>query len=256
MFSLLALALTLSLGSESRAFTIAKGLNSSDRREVTRTMGLNSAYKILTSPYPLGGFSGWEVGYSVEVIDVRELHEIGRADVTHESSWRYSRLTFGKGLYNNVDVFISFVPPTGDVPMSDFGGMVRWSVYQASYLPINMSILGHANQTSFANRFSNRNVGVEGNIGVTLENFAAYFGFGFLAAKAQFLGPDTNGVCNDDCTVDDGASVNYLTRSVSQSISATRSVVGFTYKYSRLFAAAEVSRVDRAVYSMKVGLRY
>ena len=252
MISLLAVFLSTSV----HAFTVPKGLTSADRREVTRTLGLNSANKLLSNPYPLGGFSGWEIGYSVEVIDVRDLREMGRADSTDESSWRYSRLTVGKGLYGDVDVFLSFVPATGGVPISDFGGLVRWSVYQATYLPINLSLLAHGNQMNFANRFSNRNVGVEAMVGVTVDEFAAYFGLGYIHAAGNFLGPDGGGTCNEDCTVDDAAAINALTRSVSQNISATRTVVGFTYNFNHLFAAAEVSRVDGAVYSAKLGVRY
>ena len=46
------------------AFDIPKGLSESDRREIILTLGLNSATKMLDNPYPLGGFSGFEIGLS------------------------------------------------------------------------------------------------------------------------------------------------------------------------------------------------
>src|SRR5689334_22672776 len=91
------------------AFEIPKGLNATDRREVVRTIGLNSAPKALSNPYPLGGYSGFEVRYSLEVINIRDIRRIGsnNTEFSDQTEWRYSRLTVGKGLYNNIDYFLS-----------------------------------------------------------------------------------------------------------------------------------------------------
>src|SRR5476649_319848 len=84
------------------AFDIPRGLNESDRREIVRTLGLNSATKMLDNPYPLGGFSGFEVGFSAEFIDIRDIRRLGCApgspgcrntSYSDESAWRYSRIT-------------------------------------------------------------------------------------------------------------------------------------------------------------------
>src|SRR6266404_3530405 len=102
------------------AFDIPHGLNESDRREIIRTLGVNAATKMLDNPYPLGGYSGFEVGLSTEFIDIRDIRRLGcqpgqpgctNTTVSDESEWRYSRLTIGKGLYEDIDVFFHFLTP-------------------------------------------------------------------------------------------------------------------------------------------------
>ncbi|MBX3021075.1 MAG: hypothetical protein KF799_05305 [Bdellovibrionales bacterium] len=250
------------------AFEIPKGLKNADREEVVRILGLNSATKVLSNPYPLGGYSGFEIGYSVEFVNVRDIRRLGcqasdpgcpNTSLSDETEWRYSRITIGKGLYNDLDVFFSFVAPTGGVRLSDYGGMVRWSVYQAEFLPINVSLVAHGNQMNFNDSFVDRNLGGEIIVGVNVDNFALYFGGGFLESQGTFIG-STTGYCpatEPDCTADgtDG-SVNPLTRTVTSTVRETHTVVGFSLHFENLFAAAQVDRYRDAVYSMKVGLRF
>ncbi len=246
------------------ALVIPKGLSATDRREVVRTIGLNSAPKALSNPYPLGGYSGFEVGYSVEFINVRDIRRLGcvpgtsgcgNISYSNDTEWRFPRLTIGKGLYNDVDLFFSFIPPTGGVRASDYGAQVRWSFYQAQFLPISLSVIGYFNQLNFGDVFMNRNMGAELMAGVNVNNFALYFGGGWLEAQGTFVA-GTTANCQD-CTVDpsDG-EVNGVSKTVRHNIEATHTVVGFSFHYQNLFAAAQVDRYRDAVYSMKVGMRF
>src|SRR5476651_1584350 len=115
-------ALLLLSSMKALAFDIPSGLNQSDRREIVRTLGLNSATKMLDNPYPLGGYSGFEIGLSSEFIDIRDIRHLGCAPgsagcgnktYSDESEWNYSRLTIGKGLYKDLDIFIHFIAPLG-----------------------------------------------------------------------------------------------------------------------------------------------
>ncbi len=160
----------LSFSSVTRALDIPKGLSAADRKEVVRTVGLTSANKFLTNPYPLGGYSGFEIGYSMEFVNVRDIRRLGctpgvggcaNLSYSDDTEWRFSRLTIGKGLYQDVDVFFSFIPPTGPDRLSDYGGLVRWSFFQAQFLPINVSAVVHFNQLNMDDVFSNRNIGAE-----------------------------------------------------------------------------------------------
>lgn len=248
------------------AFEIPKGLTASDRREVVRTLGLNSAPKALSNPYPLGGYSGFEVGYSLEFVNVRDIRRIGcepgtpgcsNTTYSNETEWRYSRLTIGKGIYNDIDLFFSFMPPAGNVRASDYGGQIRWSFYQAAFLPVNLSLVGYFNSLNFNDTFMNRNLGAELMAGVNVNNFALYFGGGLVEARGTFVGTDSSGTCNEDCTVDPGdEALNDTSRTVSDKVSETHTFVGFSLHYQNLFAAAQVDRYRDAVYSMKVGLRF
>jgi len=248
------------------AFEIPKGLNDTDRNEIVRTLGLNVATKMLNNPYPLGGYSGFEIGYSIEYVSIRDIRRTGCAPgsagcantrYSDETEWRYSRLTVGKGLYNNVDVFFHFMPPTGNAHVSNYGGALRWSFYQAQFLPINLSAVAHFDQLNFNDTFLNRNIGATLIAGVNVENFAIYFGGGQIQATGTFIGADTNQQCNGGCTVAPGdAATDPSSRTVTKKVMTTHTVVGLSLHYDNLFAAAEVDRYSDAVYSLKAGLRF
>lgn len=257
--SLLGLLLLAAFSAD--AFELPKGLTESDRREVVRTLGHNSAPKTLSNPYPLGGYSGFEVGYSVEFVNVRDIRRIGNAssgtDYSNQTEWKYSRLTIGKGLYNDIDLFFSFMPPVGNMRVSDYGGELRWSFYQAEFLPISLSLIGYFNNLNFNDTFMNRNIGGELMAGVNVNNFALYFGGGWLEGRGTFIGQDSTNACNEDCTVSPGdPDLNNESRTVTETVPETHTVVGFSIHFQNLFAAAQVDRYRDAVYSMKVGLRY
>jgi hypothetical protein len=239
------------------AFQIPKGLTSADRKEVIRTVGMNSATKVLSNPYPLGGYSGFEVGYSVEFVNVRDIRRLGsNSEISDDTEWRYSRLTVGKGLYKDVDAFFSFMPPVGSENVSDYGAAVRWSFFQAQFLPINISTLIHFNQLNFNDSFMNRNYGAEVLVGVNVDNFSLYFGGGMIEARGTFIGT-VGGVCIDNCTVTDiDSDANQTDHTVSNEVQETHSVVGLSLHYENLFTAAQVDRYRDAVYSMKLGLRF
>lgn len=245
-----------------RAFNIPKGLSESDRYEIIRTLGLNTATKMLDNPYPLGGYSGFEVGWSLEIVDVRDLRRLGctpgapgcgNTGLSDDTEWRYSRLTIGKGLYNDVDMFFHFMPPSGGTHVSDYGGALRWSFYQAKFLPINISAIGFFDQLNYQDTFVNQNMGAEMMVGVNVDNFALYFGGGEIQATGTFIG-HFNGVCNEECTFDDSADPQSNT--LTHHILSTHTVVGLSLHYDDLFGAAEVDRYQDAVYSLKVGMRF
>lgn len=247
----------LLLFQSAHALEIPKGLTASDRKEVVRTLGLNSANKMLSNPYPLGGYSGLEIGYSLEIVNVRDLRRLGNTNDNDETEWRYSRITIGKGLYSDVDVFFSFIPPMGGSSVSDYGGVARWSFYQAQFLPINLAAIVHFNQLNFNDTFMNRNLGAELLVGVNVDNFALYFGGGMLEARGTFTGVDDTGTCRADCTVDTvDADVNQASHTVSNRVRETHTVVGISAHYENLFAAAQVDRYRDAVYSLKAGIRF
>ncbi len=257
------LGLLLILPALARAFEIPKGLNESDRREIIRTLGLNVATKMLDNPYPLGGYSGFEVGYSVEFVNIRDLRRVGCAPgsagcantaYSDETEWRFSRLTFGKGLYNDVDIFFHFIPPIGGVSVTNYGGALRWSVFQARFLPINISLIGHFDQLNYNDSFINRNFGLEAMVGVNVDGFALYFGGGQIQAAGTFIG--NNAPC-ENCTVDPSdPTVDPSAHTVTNKITTTHTVVGISVHFQNLFAAAEVDRYQDAVYSLKAGLRF
>ncbi|MGZ3724050.1 MAG: hypothetical protein ACXVA9_14000, partial [Bdellovibrionales bacterium] len=230
------------LGNGAWAFDVPTGLNESDRREIIRTLGLNAATKMLDNPYPLGGFSGFEVGLSTEFIDIRDIRRLGCAPgspgcrntaYSDETEWRFSRITIGKGLYEDVDIFFHFIAPIGGVNVSDYGGAVRWSVFQARFLPINVAVIGHYDQLNYRDSFTNRNLGAEIMVGVNVDNFALYFGGGTIQAAGTFIGKDpATGVCSGNCTVDpNDTTVDPNSHTVTNTVTTTHTVVGLSLHY-------------------------
>lgn len=246
-------------------FEIPRGLSESDRLEIMRTIGLGSATKLLNNPYPLGGYSGFEVGFSVEFIDIRDLRRLGcvpgsagcpNTKYSDDTEWRFSRLTLGKGLYEDFDIFFHFVPPIGGVRINGYGGALRWSAFQARFLPINVSLIGHLDQLNYSDSFINRNMGIEALVGVNVDNFALYFGGGWLEAQGTFTGSAT-GDCEACSVTDPNQTVlDRYTNTVRERVTSTHTVVGLSLHYANLFAAAQVDRYQDAVYSMKMGLRF
>jgi hypothetical protein len=242
------------------AFEIPRDLSQEDRHEVVRTLGLNSSTKMLSNPFPLGGYSGLEVGYSVEFINVRDIQRLGCASAgscaaSSENEWRYSRITIGKGLYNDVDLFLHFIPPTGNVRVSDYGGAIRWSFFQAEFLPINVSAIAHANQLNFDDDFVSRNVGFEIIAGVNVDNFGLYFGGGMLRSSGTFMG-DLAGTSQNGTVDESDPSLNQYSNTVTHNVQGSHTVVGFVLNHKNLFTAAQVDRYEDAVYSLKMGVRY
>lgn len=240
---------------------IPKGLSASDRQEVVETLGLGAAPKMLTNPYPLGGFSGFEIGYSVEFINIRDVNHLGCAvgspgcantHVPDDDEFTFSRITIGKGLFHDVDIFFSFAPPIGGTNISDYGGSLRWAFYQAEFLPLTFSAVLNANRMNIQDEFINQNIGGEIIIGMTVDNFAVYIGGGEVFAQGTFLMTDTaNG------TVSPPNPPNPIsTNTVVENVSEIHAVVGFSAKFENLFAAAELDHYRDSVYSMKLGMRF
>jgi hypothetical protein len=133
--------------------------------------------------------------------------------------------------------------------------MLRWSFYQAKFLPINLAVMAHFNNMNFNNTFMDFNSGAELMAGVNIDNFALYFGGGVVQSRGTFIA--ATGSCSGDCTVNSSdPDTNTVTQTVSQMVTEGHTVIGFSAHYENLFAAAEVDRYRDAVYSLKLGLRF
>ena len=264
-------AVFIFVGASASALVIPRGLSQSDRIDVVETLGLGAAPKLLSNPYPLGGYSGFEIGYSVEFINVRDLNRLGCAagslncantQSTNDDEFVFSRITVGKGLYRDVDVFFSFAPPIGGANISDYGGLLRWAFYQAEFLPITFSAILHGNRMNVQDEFVNQNIGTEIMVGVTVDNFAFYFGGGEIWSRGTFLLQGTT-VTDSSGNTDPGSGTvspsdpaNNGLNTFSENTVDTHMVVGMSAQYDNLFGAAEIDHYRDSVYSMKAGMRF
>ncbi|MCC7405861.1 MAG: hypothetical protein IT288_15785 [Bdellovibrionales bacterium] len=247
--------LALKLGAALAApFTLAHGLelpknlDHEDRVEVVRLVGLGTSSKLLTNPFPLGGYPGLEVGVSLELVNTADLSRLGAGTSSDEREFRFPRISFGKGLYNNVDVFFHFVPFSEDSQLSEYGGLFRWSFYQAKFLPINLSLLLHGSVLDVNDSLSSQTLGSELIAGISVNSFSLYFGGGFMNSSAEFVAQGTDNIVAAADPPNRYGTVEELVRE-------THSVVGFTIHFFEYFLAAQIDRYREPVYSLKLGLR-
>ena len=136
--------------------------------------------------------------------------------------------------------------------ITDFGGMGRWSFYQAKFLPINLSLLIHANRMNIKDSLVIENVGGEILAGVNVNNFSLYFGGGYLKSETTFLGGDTG-----SGTVDSNdPKLNRDANTLSETLFSSHSLVGVSIHLSDIFMAFQIDRYRDPVLSAKLGLRY
>lgn len=221
---------------------IPKSLNSSDRKKVLEILGFSSASKILGNPYPLGGYSGIEIGYTTEVISTGEISRLGGRTQTSQSETSFSTLTLGKGLYHNVDVYLQFSPFSQTEAISSFGGQLRWGFYQAEYLPAHLSLIISGNNTNFQNKINTATQGTDLVAGFSVQDLTLYTGIGMVRSIGTFVG-GTNGVTSDGSTATEDMSTSHY-------------LAGINIKFSKLFLALQLDRYAQSTYSAKLGTRF
>jgi hypothetical protein len=233
----------LLLCSSALALQLPTQLTSSDLKEMTQLLGFSTSTKFLSNPYSLGGYSGLEVGLSSEFINVTDLAPLG-ATTPPQSTFQYNRITIGKGMYNDVDLFIHFIPFSVSNDISDYGGSIKWSFYHARYLPFTLSIVGQYNSLNIQDLFLNENIGWDFIGGLNLQKFALYFGGGNQAARSTF----SKNIL--DPALPTNSDYALKTRS-----SQIHSFIGIEIDIKSFFVAAQIDRYEQPVYSAKLGVR-
>ncbi len=242
MNSILSIIFTiLCCGLAQAKLDIPKGLSKSDRRIALETLGLSTSFKVLGNPFPLGGFSGLEIGISSEVIPTAEIGSLG-SKATTQGETSYSVLTLGKGLYNNFDIFVQMAPFSQQEDIRSFGGQLRWGFYQATYMPAHIAFVAHANSVSFQNEINISSTGYDLVGGFTVDDVTLYIGAGMVISRGLFIG-GTGGI------TDTG-------QKESETVSDSHFISGIDLRFNNAFLALELDRYTESIYSAKLGLRF
>ncbi len=220
---------------------IPGGLNSTDRIKALEILGLSASSKLLGNPYPLGGYSGVEIGYTVEVIPTGDLASLG-AKASNQGETAYSVLTLGKGVYNNVDLYVQVSPFTQSEAISNFGGQMRWGFYQSEFLPAHLSLIVFGSSTNFQNKISTTSQGTDLVAGFTVQDMTLYTGLGLVRTSGTFMGGATG-------VTDSGESAQ-------ETVSDSHYVAGVNVRISKMFLAMQIDRYSQSTYSAKLGLRF
>lgn len=227
----------------SNALEIPLNLTKGELDDVTRILGFNTSTKFLSNPYPLGGYTGLEVGVSLEIINIEELSLLG-SQTSPQSEFRFNRISVGKGLYNNVDAFIHFVPYSRSNQVSEYGGLVKWGFFEAEYLPFSVSALFHLNTMNIEDSFVNQSVGGDLMFGVNVNRFALYFGGGYVRSRSLFTS-----------NILDGSVALTPENTYKETFNSGHSFVGVHFNIWKLFLAGQIDKYEDPVYSLKLGYR-
>jgi hypothetical protein len=239
---LLLTASVLYTASASAAIQIPHSLNQSEREETLRIVGFGTASKILSDPYPLGGYAGFEAGVSVETLPTEDIGRMGAKLATPQQDVSYPKFTIGKGLYNNLDIFFHFIPYNQMSELSQWGGLVRWGFYQATFSPLSASILVHMNNANISNLVTTRALGTDLIGGINVKSVSLYAGIGYLQSWGTFLGGPSG--------VTDTGSLE------TASVAGLHTLVGLNLHIADFFLAAELDRYTQSVLSGKFGVRF
>lgn len=225
------------------AVQFPRGMTSNQRIEVLKILGLGSGGKILSDPYPLGGYAGLELGATLESIPIEDISALG-TNGTPQNDATFLGFMAGKGVYENVDLFLHFVPYLPRTEVSRYGAIVRWGFYQASFLPLSLSINFNAEIANFSNVLTARTVGADLIGGINVNNVALYAGAGPVSSNGTFIGGPTGSEFTDT-----GAKER-------ETVKTLHSVIGVSVGFGDVSITGELDRYTQPVYSGKVGLRF
>ncbi len=231
------LFLFLSAFTANAAIVLPTGLTAVDREETLKILGLGTAGKILTDPFPLGGYPGFEFGASAEFINVEDISTLGSTLANPQGTITYPSFSFGKGIYNNIDTFFHFTPYSEATGLSKYGGHLRWGFYQSSYLPTCLSLVLHASATNVLQSIFANTYGYDIIAGFTLTYFSLYFGGGQSDANGRFL------------AITDSLEEEYA------SVSSVHTVMGMTFDMDIFFMGFQIDRFSDNIYSLKIGIK-
>ncbi|HEY8272821.1 MAG TPA: hypothetical protein VIG33_18150 [Pseudobdellovibrionaceae bacterium] len=221
--------------------SLPTGLNASDRETTLGILGFGSAIKLLSSPYPLGGYDGVEVGLSSEYIPSSDLASLGSKS-TSGNDINYFSLVLGKGLFYNIDILVQFVPLPQEEFISGFGGQLRWSFYETKFMPLALSLVFHGSSMNFNNLLGCETTGMDLMGSVNMRDVSLFFGAGQARSVGSFIG-GTGGI------TDSG-------NAETSDISSPHTVFGISIRMSNVFLALEVDRYVHSTYAGKMGFRF
>lgn len=217
--------------------SIPSGLSNGEQELVLQTLGFGTSFRPVNKPYPLGGYSGFEAGISAQNIPTQDIGLYGNRSSV-ERNITYPLISFGKGVFDNIDLLFSFIPFSESAGVGIYSGAFRWSFFQATFVPASFSLLMHGSSTNFNNVFNSQTTGGDIITGVNMDPFSFYLGAGMIYGQGQF---------NSTLTSTGVAS--------NQIVKAFHTLIGLNVDIANFFTAFEIDVYNTTIISLKFGTR-
>ncbi len=218
--------------------SLPSGMSNDEQKSMLQTLAFGTSFRPVNNPYPLGGYSGLELAISGQTIPTADISYYGN-HTDQQSTLTYPLISIGKGVFDNTDIFFSFIPYDQATGMGIYSGGLRWTFFQATFVPASFSFLAHASNVNIENNFIAQTEGTDIIMGVNVDPFAFYFGTGVLYGQAQF---------SPNLTFDS-------TRS-NQVGTTFHSIIGINVSISSFFTAFEVDSYSKIMLALKCGARF
>lgn len=216
-------------------------LDSKARSAAIESLAYGSSSKLLSNPYPLGGYSGYELSLTSEFLPLGDVGKLGDKRGS-STDYAYYSLVLGKGLYQNFDVFFHFTPFPDPQGLTNFGGQLRWTYWESNYLPVSIGSVVHASISNIASLVNTRTTGADLIATIFSRDFVVFLGVGTARALGTFTG-GAGGITDDQsaATVD---------------LQQMHYVLGTSIQFGEFFVGLEMDRFAFSSYSAKVGFRF
>ncbi|MAF89710.1 MAG: hypothetical protein CL674_00450 [Bdellovibrionaceae bacterium] len=238
MKNFLFIFLSLLFSYQSSAKIFSANLNKSNRESITRRAGHSTAMKLLSDPYPLGGYEGLEYGIILESLPTSDFQDYGDGTADGRTLY-YPAFNIGKGLYKNVDLFLNFGVYSGDTSVGLYGAMLRWGFYESERIPLVIALNLHISSSNFNNEVTGDTEGFLIDAGLNFTDAGVYLGVGRVSSKSIFTSDLTDS-----------------TDSERNNATDLHLRLGGVYHFRPIFVALEVNRYTITHFSLKLGYRY
>lgn len=215
-------------------------LDENDQITAARSLGYALSSRVLSNPYPLGGYHGFEFAMSNELIPWTDISRLG-VTTTSTSEFQVKHISFAKGLYNNLDVGMHFSLLPQDQAVESYGGQVRWTFFDFEHFPATVAVSAHASSANFENHVVAKNSSTDLLMSVYTSPLTLFLGLGLSRASVQFIG-GANGVTADQKTT--------ILKN-----NTIHTFIGTNFEIDRTFIALQIDRYFETSYALKLGYR-
>lgn len=223
-------------------------MDQQDRRRALEFLGPATSSRMLSTPYPLGGWEGFEVGLSRHYVPMSHLKDVDNA-FEDQRDIEYPILTLGKGLFYDFDLFLSLVPMIQSEAVNHFSTQIRHQFWQSNEGSLRLSGLLYAGTTTLNNQINMQSYGFDALATLTIDKVSMYLGLGSSFNNGRFIGGPNGIVAPQEGSVEPSSTA-------IETITLPHQLVGLEWPIENFFFAIEVDRFKIPYYSMKLGYRH